>query len=84
MVGEGNVLTLKLDYATDDAGAYPIILVTYEIVCSKYSDPKIGALVKSFLTYTAGDGQAALQDLGYAPLPAEIQTKVQAAVATIS
>ena len=80
----GQDLTLKLDYATKAPGAYPLILVTYEIVCSKYSDPKIGALVKSFLTYTAGDGQAALQDLGYAPLPAEIQTKVQAAVATIS
>jgi phosphate transport system substrate-binding protein len=36
---------LKLDYATKAPGAYPIILVTYEIVCSKYSDAKIGALV---------------------------------------
>ena len=80
----GKDLTLKLDYATRTPGAYPIILVTYEIVCSKYSDPKIGSLVKSLLTYTAGDGQAALKDLGYAPLPAEIQAKVQAAVATIS
>jgi phosphate transport system substrate-binding protein len=79
----GQDLTLKLDYATKTAGAYPIILVTYEIVCSKYSDAKVGSLVKSFLTYTAGDGQAALKDLGYAPLPASIQTKVQAAVASI-
>ena len=80
----GKDLTLKLDYATKTSGAYPIILVTYEIVCSKYADAKIGSLVKSFLTYTAGDGQAALQDLGYAPLPTEIQTQVQAAVASIS
>ena len=80
----GQDLTLKLDYATKTPGAYPLILVTYEIVCSKYSDPKVGALVKSFLTHTAGKGQDALQDLGYAPLPAEIQAKVQAAVATIS
>jgi phosphate transport system substrate-binding protein len=80
----GQDLTLKLDYATKTAGAYPLILVTYEIVCSKYSDAKVGSLVKSFLTHTAGDGQAALKDLGYAPLPASIQAKVQAAVATIS
>ncbi|MBV9821929.1 MAG: phosphate ABC transporter substrate-binding protein PstS [Actinobacteria bacterium] len=80
----GQDLTLKLDYTTKTQGAYPLILVTYEIVCSKYSDPKIGSLVKSFLTYTAGDGQAALKDLGYAPLPSEIQSKVQAAVASIS
>ena len=36
--GEGNDLALKLDYATKEAGAYPIVLVTYEIVCSKYKD----------------------------------------------
>jgi phosphate transport system substrate-binding protein len=80
----GQDLTLKLDYTTKTSGAYPLILVTYEIVCSKYSDPKIGSLVKSFLTYTAGAGQKSLADLGYAPLPASIQAKVQAAVATIS
>lgn len=80
----GKDLTLKLDYATKASGAYPIILVTYEIVCSKYSDPKIGSLVKSFLTYTAGQGQSALKELGYAPLPASIQSQVTAAVATIS
>jgi phosphate transport system substrate-binding protein len=79
----GKDLTLKLDYATKTSGTYPIILVTYEIVCSKYADAKIGSLVKSFLTYTAGDGQAKLKDLGYAPLPTEIQTQVQAAVASI-
>ena len=80
----GQDLTLKLDYATKASGAYPIILVTYEIVCSRYSDPKVGALVKSFLTYTAGDGQSSLKDLGYAPLPDSIRTKVQAAINTIS
>ena len=80
----GQDLTLKLDYATKAPGAYPIILVTYEIVCSKYKDAAIGALVKSFLSYTAGPGQAGLADLAYAPLPSEIATKVQAAVASIS
>jgi phosphate transport system substrate-binding protein len=80
----GQDLTLKLDYATKAPGAYPLILVTYEIVCSKYSDPAIGSLVKSFLTYTSGDGQASLKDLGYAPLPDSIGTQVKAAVASIS
>jgi phosphate transport system substrate-binding protein len=80
----GQDLTLKLDYATKAPGAYPIILVTYEIACSKYSDTAKGSLVKSFLTYASGGGQDSLKDLGYAPLPKEIQTKVQAAVAAIS
>jgi phosphate transport system substrate-binding protein len=84
IIGTGSDLSLKLDYTTTAAGAYPLILVTYEIVCTKYADAAKGALVKNFLTYTANGGQAGLPDLGYAPLPASILTKVQAAVATIS
>jgi phosphate transport system substrate-binding protein len=78
-------LSLKLDYATKTAGAYPIILVTYEIVCSKYKDPTVGAAVKAFLTYTSSSaGQAMLTKVGSAPLPSSILTQVQAAVAKIS
>ena len=84
VTGTGNDLTLKLDYATKTPGAYPLILVTYEIVCTKYKDAAKGALVKGFLSYTSGAGQAGLPDLGYAPLPASILTKVQASVAAIS
>jgi phosphate transport system substrate-binding protein len=31
-----------------------------------------------------GDGQAKLTDLGYAPLPTEVQTKVAASVKALS
>ncbi|MFC9687924.1 phosphate ABC transporter substrate-binding protein PstS [Kribbella sp. NPDC056951] len=83
--GTGSDLALKLDYATKEAGAYPIILVTYEIACSKGLPAEKTALVKSFLTYFAGkDGQGALTELNYAPLPEEIRTKVDAAIQTIS
>lgn len=78
-------LTLKLDYATKEPGAYPIVLVTYEIVCTKYADPNTGALVKSFLTFVAGQGeQQAVLNLGYAPLPQSVRDQVQAQVAKIS
>jgi len=81
----GNDLSLSLDYATKDAGAYPIILVTYEVACSKGLPAEKTALVKSFLTYFASkDGQASLTDLNYAPLPEEIRTKVDAAIQSIS
>ena len=80
VVGVGNDLTLKLNYTTKDPNSYPIILVTYEIVCTKYSNAGIGSLVKAFFGYTAGAGQNGLKDLGYAPLPSAIQTKVQASV----
>jgi phosphate transport system substrate-binding protein len=76
---------MKLDYATKAAGAYPIILVTYEIACTKGLPAEKTALVKSFLSYFASkDGQSSLTELNYAPLPAEIQTKVDAAIQAIS
>jgi phosphate transport system substrate-binding protein len=49
--GEGNDLQLKLDYATKTPGVYPIVLVTYEIVCSKGLDASKTTLLKSFLTH---------------------------------
>jgi phosphate transport system substrate-binding protein len=85
IVGTGNDLKLKLDYATKVAGAYPILLVTYEIVCSKNKDAAKAKLIKAFLTSFAANGeQARLQDIGYAPLPAEIQTKVSSAIGSLS
>jgi phosphate transport system substrate-binding protein len=83
VAGTGQDLSLKIDYAQKTPGAYPLILVTYEIVCSKYSTAATGTFVKNFLNYTAGAGQAGLAAEGYAPLPAELQQKVAAAVATI-
>ncbi|MEP6851541.1 MAG: phosphate ABC transporter substrate-binding protein PstS [bacterium] len=84
VTGTGDDVSLKIDYATKEGGAYPIILVTYEIVCTKYSDSSAAGLVKSFLTYTAGGGQAELANLGYAPIPDSIKTKVTASIAKIS
>ncbi|WP_327671106.1 MULTISPECIES: phosphate ABC transporter substrate-binding protein PstS [unclassified Streptomyces] len=85
LVGTGKDLALELNYATKAAGAYPITLVTYEIVCDKGNKAESLAATKSFLGYTASDeGQAALADLGYAPIPTEINKKVRETVAGIS
>jgi phosphate transport system substrate-binding protein len=83
--GQGNDLQLKLDYATKEAGAYPIILVTYEIVCSKGLDANLTKGVKAFLTHFASvDVQKSLVDIGYAPLPAAVQANVAKAIAAIA
>jgi len=85
VTGTGNDLALKLDYATKTPGAYPVVLVTYEIVCSKGLAADKTTLVKAFLKYFADPAQQTkLTGLGYAPLPAEVQTKVAAAVDAIS
>lgn len=83
--GQGNDLRLKLDYATKEAGAYPILLVTYEIVCSKGKDPKKAELTKAFLKHFADkQTQQSFEEIGYAPLPEEVQTKVEAAISALS
>ena len=82
--GSGNDLSLDLKYSGTKAGAYPALLVTYEIVCSKGLAAEKTAIVKDFLTYfSSADAQSKLPDLGYAPLPNNLQSKVQAAVAAI-
>ena len=53
-------LDLNALYATKEAGAYPLMLATYEIVCSKGYDADTAAAVKSFLTVSANQGQAKL------------------------
>ena len=83
VAGTGDDLKLDIDYATTEPGAYPIVLVTYEIACSKGSAK--AADIKAFLTYTSSSaGQSVLSDLGYAPLPSSVQSKVATAVASIS
>jgi phosphate transport system substrate-binding protein len=83
--GTGNDLRLKLDYTVKDAGTYPIVLVTYEVVCSKGLAADKTALVKSFLSYFAGsDTQQGLEEIGYAPIPEEVRTKVVTAIGAIS
>lgn len=83
--GTGNDLRLQLDYTTTEQGAYPILLVTYEIVCSKGLDAGKTTLLKDFLTYfSSSQTQASLEEIGYAPLPDEVRTKVAVAVQAIS
>ncbi|MGV9312812.1 phosphate ABC transporter substrate-binding protein PstS [Streptomyces sp. NPDC003691] len=83
--GTGKDLALELDYATKAEGAYPVVLVTYEVVCDSGNKSDTLSTVKSFLTYTASEeGQKVLSDAGYAPIPAEINAKVRETVAGLN
>ncbi|MFI1768473.1 phosphate ABC transporter substrate-binding protein PstS [Streptomyces sp. NPDC020800] len=85
VVGTGKDLTLKLDYATKAEGAYPITLVTYEIVCDKGNKADTLPATKAFLNYIASeDGQKVLSDNSYAPIPDEIIAKVRTTIAGLS
>ncbi|MGI5196893.1 phosphate ABC transporter substrate-binding protein PstS [Streptomyces sp. CA-288835] len=84
-VGTGKDLALELDYATKAEGAYPIILVTYEIVCDKGNKADTLPATKAFLRYMASeDGQKILEENDYAPIPPEIIAKVRTTVEGLS
>ncbi|WP_418957859.1 phosphate ABC transporter substrate-binding protein PstS [Streptomyces tritici] len=83
--GTGSDMALSLDYATKAEGAYPLMLVTYEIACDKGNKAETLPTLKAFLNYTVSEeGQKVLAEAGYAPLPAEIAAKVRAIVPTLS
>lgn len=83
--GSGDNIKLKIDYTINDADAYPIVLVAYEITCQKGLANSDQALTKSFLTYTASDdAQGVLADIGYVPIAGQLLTDVRASVASIS
>ena len=83
--GEGNDLTLDTVsfYKPTQAGSYPIVLATYEVVCSKYPDSQVGTAVKAFLQATIGPGQNGLADNGYIPIPDAFKTRLSTAVNAI-
>jgi phosphate transport system substrate-binding protein len=84
LVGKAPDLTLQINYATKAKSAWPINLVTYEIVCSKYKNSSDAKAVKDFLNYLIGAGQNSLKQQGYAPLPSSLASKVKASIAGIS
>lgn len=85
VVGSAGDLSLSLDYRTSVSGAYPIILVTYEIVCQQGNDPGQLPAIKAFLAYTSSpDGQGILGRIGHAPLPDQLRSKVAAAIKGLS
>lgn len=85
MAGEGNDLKLDLDFTDTAAGAYPAVMVTYEIVCSSGLDADKTKLLKDFLSFAVSESeQAVLVEGGYGPLPSELRTKVAAAIEAIA
>ncbi|WP_141717940.1 phosphate ABC transporter substrate-binding protein PstS [Nocardia altamirensis] len=84
--GEGNDLVLDTSsfYKPTEAGAYPIVLATYEIVCSKYKDAETAKAVKAFLNSATTNGQKGLDEAGYIPIPDKFKTRLNTAINAIS
>ena len=80
-----NRIVIKINHATEAKGAYPIVLVSYDIVCPAYKDTKQAEFAKAWLTYvTSVEGQKAAQDAaGTAPLPSSLKSEITKSIEAI-
>ena len=80
-----NRIVIKINHATEAEGAYPIVLVSYDIVCPAYKDNKQAEFAKAWLTYvTSDEGQKAAQDAaGTAPLPSSLKSEITKSIEAI-
>lgn len=78
-------LAIELDRSSEEAGVYPIVLVSYLIACETYADAAQAELVKAYFTYMASpEGQAtSAEAAGSAPISDTLFEKVQAAIDVI-
>ena len=79
-------MAVDVDRTTEEAGAYPVILLSYLVACQTYDTAEDADLVKGFLEYVVSDEgqQAAADNAGSAPLDAETATRAQEIVSAIA
>lgn len=77
-----NRIVVDINHKTAATGAYPIVLVSYDIVCPAYKESNDATFAKAWLTYvTSAEGQKAAQDAaGTAPLPSNLTGKITASI----
>jgi len=75
-------LALDLARDTTESGAYPIVLVSYHIVCSQYKDADVADKVKDFVGYVISEEgqQTAAKASGAAPISQDLRTKAEASL----
>lgn len=82
-VGEGNDLRIAPE-SLSGQGAYPIVTVTYQIVCSQGLPVEVTSLTRDFLGFMINpQTQSGLPAIGRVPLPDELRQRTTEAVAAI-
>lgn len=77
-----NDIVVELDRTTEEAGVYPIVLISYLALCGSYADSAEGEAVKAYASYIISEEgqQAGLENAGSAPISEELRTEAQAAI----
>ena len=78
----GSDLTFSAVWAPG-ATSYPITYQSWDLVYQTQSDANTAKMLQAYLGYLLGDGQKLLSQLGYAPLPANIDQQAQAQLSKI-
>lgn len=79
MVVDSNAL-----FASKDAGAYPLILTTYNIVCSAGYDESTAKLVKAFFNTVLENQGSDLEQAGFIPVAGTHLERLKSAVDALS
>ena len=81
---EGDI-AIEIDRTSEEAGVYPIVLVSYIIGCQEYAESENVELVKSYFSYMASpEGQdVAAEAAGSAPISDALREQVTAAIDSI-
>lgn len=71
---------------TAESGVYPIVLVSYHIVCKQYESQEEAELVRSFMQYVSSEEgqQAAAESAGSAPISDTLRQDMASVIESIS
>ncbi|AGF73360.1 phosphate ABC transporter substrate-binding protein PstS [Corynebacterium halotolerans] len=81
--GHNMVVDTEALFAQNQEGSYPLVLTTYEIVCSAGYDEETSNMVKDFLTVALDSQDEDLEALGYIPVTGTHHERLTAAVEAI-
>jgi phosphate transport system substrate-binding protein len=65
------------------SGSYPITYQSWDLVYQKQSSSNVTKMLKAYIGYLLGDGQKLLPQLGYAPLPSNMDQQAKAQLSKI-
>lgn len=80
-----NDMSIDINRTPDDSSAYPVVLVSYHVVCSTYKDQKTVDLVKAYESYVVSEQgqQDAADAASSAPLTDALRTDAEKAIDSI-
>ncbi|RSX55022.1 phosphate ABC transporter substrate-binding protein [Bifidobacterium dolichotidis] len=77
-----NRVVIDVNHTTSADDAYPVVLVSYDIVCPVYKDEGTTKFAKAWLTYVTGEAgqRMAQRAAGSAPLPQNIVSHIRTSI----